>query len=83
MEKFGNFEIFACVTAGVTNAQRIGVDKAGYIERDRGEFKGLGTINTIVLTNAYTSSNGKKYNYYNGSKDYSSSRFRYKKFIQS
>ena len=52
MEKFGNFEVFVCVTAGVTNAQRIGVDKAGYIERDKGEFKGLGTINTIVLTNA-------------------------------
>lgn len=51
-EAFQDVKICACVTAGVkTNAQRIGVDKAGSVEK-QGKFKHLGTINIIILTNA-------------------------------
>jgi len=52
-EKYDGIRIFACVTAEVKiNAQRIGVDKAGSIERD-GKFRRLGTVNIIILTNAF------------------------------
>ncbi len=51
-EAFQDVKICACATAGVkTNAQRIGVDKASSVEK-QGEFKHLGTINIIILTNA-------------------------------
>ncbi len=51
-EEYQEFEVFAAATAGVkSNAQRIGVDKAGSLERN-GRFESLGTINIIVLTNA-------------------------------
>lgn len=52
MEGFQNIKICVCVTAGVkSNAQRIGVDKSGSMERES-KFKHLGTINIILLTNA-------------------------------
>lgn len=51
MEEYENIKIYVCVTAGVkSNAQRIGMDKAGSIEIE-GEFISLGTINIILLTN--------------------------------
>ncbi len=51
-EEYQEFKVFALVTAGIkSNAQRIGVDKAGSLERE-GIFETLGTINIIVLTNA-------------------------------
>lgn len=51
-EEYQEFKLFALVTAGTkSNAQRIGVDRAGSLERE-GEFETLGTINVIVLTNA-------------------------------
>jgi len=51
-EEYQEFKVFALVTAGTkSNAQRIGVDKAGSLERE-GKFETLGTINVIVLTNA-------------------------------
>ena len=51
-EEYLEFKVFALVTAGTkSNAQRIGVDKAGSLERD-GRFETLGTINVIILTNA-------------------------------
>jgi len=51
-EEFQEFRLFALVTAGTkSNAQRIGVDRAGSLERE-GKFETLGTINVIVLTNA-------------------------------
>lgn len=54
-EEYLEFKVFALVTAGTkSNAQRIGVDKAGSLERD-GRFETLGTINVIVLTNALLS----------------------------
>jgi adenosylcobinamide amidohydrolase len=54
-EEYLEFKVFALVTAGTkSNAQRIGVDKAGGLERD-GRFESLGTINVIVLTNALLS----------------------------
>ena len=44
--------VLAFVTAGVeTNALRLGVDKAGNIER-KGQFEPVGTINTIVITSS-------------------------------
>jgi adenosylcobinamide amidohydrolase len=52
MEEYDDFKVYACVTAGVkSNAQRIGVDKAGNIEKEGG-FKPLATVNIIILTNA-------------------------------
>jgi len=54
-EEYQEFKVFALVTAGTkSNAQRIGVDKAGSLERE-GRFESLGTINVIVLTNALLS----------------------------
>ena len=51
-EEYQEFKVFALVTAGTkSNAQRIGVDRAGSLERE-GKFETLGTINVIVLTNA-------------------------------
>ncbi len=51
-EEFEEFRVCAFVTAGVrSNAMRIGLDKAGSVERN-GRFETLGTINTILLTNA-------------------------------
>ena len=51
-ENFEELWVLAFVTAGVsTNAMRIGMDKAGTMERD-GAFDKVGTINTIVLTSA-------------------------------
>ena len=51
-EEYQEFKVFALVTAGTkSNAQRIGIDKAGSLERE-GRFESLGTINVIVLTNA-------------------------------
>jgi adenosylcobinamide amidohydrolase len=51
-ESFQELWVLAFVTAGVkTNALRLGVDKAGNIER-KGQFKPVGTINTIVITSA-------------------------------
>lgn len=51
-EEYREFKVFALATAGTkSNAQRIGVDKAGSLERE-GRFERLGTINVIVLTNA-------------------------------
>jgi len=50
-ESFKEFRVCAFVTAGVgSNAMRIGVDKAGSVERE-GKFERVGTINTIALTN--------------------------------
>lgn len=50
--RFEASRVCVFVTAGVdSNAMRIGVDKAGTVERD-GRFQELGTINTIVVTNA-------------------------------
>lgn len=44
--------VLAFVTAGVrTNALRIGKDRAGHIERN-GQSQKLGTINTVLFTNA-------------------------------
>ena len=44
--------VLAFVTAGIkTNAMRIGKDRASGIERN-GQFEKVGTINTILLTNA-------------------------------
>ncbi len=52
-QKYDNTEIYACVTAGAkSNAQRIGMDKAGSIEKE-GKFERLGTINIIIITNAW------------------------------
>ncbi len=54
-EEYLEFKVFALVTAGTkSNAQRIGIDRAGSLERD-GRFETLGTINVIVLTNALLS----------------------------
>ncbi|MFP3975222.1 MAG: adenosylcobinamide amidohydrolase [Dehalococcoidia bacterium] len=51
-EELQEFRVSAFVTAGVSsNAMRVGVDRAGGIERN-GKFEMQGTINTIVLTNA-------------------------------
>jgi len=51
-EEYLEFKVFALVTAGTkSNAQRIGIDRAGSLERD-GRFETLGTINVIILTNA-------------------------------
>ncbi len=51
-EEYLEFKVFALVTAGTkSNAQRIGIDRAGSLERE-GRFESLGTINVIVLTNA-------------------------------
>ena len=51
-EEYQEFKVFALATAGTkSNAQRIGVDKAGSLEKD-GRFETLGTINVIALTNA-------------------------------
>lgn len=50
-DEFEEFRVCVFVTAGVkSNAIRVGVDKAGYVERG-GKFIRLGTINTIILTN--------------------------------
>ena len=52
VEEYEELNVSAFVTAGVeSNAMRIGVDKAGSMERE-GKFEQLGTINTILLTNA-------------------------------
>ena len=52
VEEFEEFKVCAVVTAGVeSNAMRVGIDKAGSIEREDG-FERIGTINTILLTNA-------------------------------
>ena len=49
-EVFEELWVLAFVTAGVsTNAMRIGIDKAGTIERN-GAFDKVGTINTILFT---------------------------------
>lgn len=51
-EEFEDFKVYAFVTAGVkSNALRIGTDKATRLERN-GKFERLGTINTIILSNA-------------------------------
>jgi len=52
LEEYEELKVYAFVTAGVeSNAMRVGVDKAGSIEMD-GRFEQIGTINTIILTNA-------------------------------
>lgn len=52
-EEYRDMKICACVTAGVkSNAQRIGVDKAGGMEVGEGKFESIGTVNIIVVTNA-------------------------------
>ena len=52
VEEFEEFKVCAFVTAGVKSyAMRVGVDKAESIERE-GKFEQIGTINTILLTNA-------------------------------
>ncbi len=52
-EEYEDFRVYACVTAGAkSNAQRVGVDKAGSVEKEEGKFERLGTVNIIVLTNA-------------------------------
>lgn len=52
VEEYGELNVSAFVTAGVeSNAMRIGVDKASGMERE-GKFEQIGTINTILLTNA-------------------------------
>ena len=52
VEEYEELNVSAFVTAGVeSNAMRIGVDKAGGMERE-GKFEQIGTINTILLTNA-------------------------------
>lgn len=54
-EVFDGFVVYAFVTADVeTNAMRIGVDRGTSLERE-GEFENVGTINIVVLTNAYLS----------------------------
>ncbi len=54
-EEYREFKVFALVTAGTSsNAQRIGVDRAGSLERE-GRFETLGTINVIALTDALLS----------------------------
>ncbi len=54
-EVFDGFEVNAFVTADVeTNAMRIGMDRGTSVER-KGKFETIGTINIIVLTNAYLS----------------------------
>ena len=51
-ECYNNLCVQACVTAGFKhNAMRVGMDKAGGIEKN-GKFNKVGTINTVVLTNA-------------------------------
>lgn len=51
-EEYLEFKVFALVTAGTkSNAQRIGIDRAGSLERE-GRFESLGTINVMILTNA-------------------------------
>ncbi len=51
-EVFEELWVLAFVTAGVkSNAMRVGKDKASDIERN-GQFEKVGTINTILLTNA-------------------------------
>lgn len=51
-EVYEELWILAFVTAGVkTNAMRIGEDRTSYIEPN-GQFEKVGTINTILLTNA-------------------------------
>jgi adenosylcobinamide amidohydrolase len=51
-ESYQELWVLAFVTAGVkSNALRLGVDKAGNIER-KGQFEPVGTINTIVITSA-------------------------------
>jgi len=51
-EAYQELWVMAFVTAGVkTNAMRIGKDRASDIERD-GQFEKIGTINTVLLTNA-------------------------------
>lgn len=51
-ERFDWLSVYAIVTAGIRyNAMRVGVDKAGCIEKD-GRFEDLKTVNTIILTNA-------------------------------
>lgn len=52
-EIFQDIEVCACVTAGVkSNAQRIGIDKAGYIEIKKDVFEPIGTVNIIILLNS-------------------------------
>jgi len=52
LEECEELKVYAFVTAGVeSNAMRVGVDKAGSIEID-GRFEQIGTINTVLLTNA-------------------------------
>jgi adenosylcobinamide amidohydrolase len=52
VEEYEELNVSAFVTAGVeSNAMRIGVDRASGIERE-GKFEPVGTINTILLTNA-------------------------------
>jgi adenosylcobinamide hydrolase len=52
VDAYQELRVSAFVTAGVeSNAMRIGVDKAGGMERN-GKFERFGTINTILLTNA-------------------------------
>ncbi|MCK4403010.1 MAG: adenosylcobinamide amidohydrolase [Dehalococcoidia bacterium] len=54
-EEYLEFKVFALVTAGTkSNAQRIGIDRAGSLERE-GRFETLGTSNVIILTNALLS----------------------------
>jgi len=52
-KSYQEFTVCCLTTAGVKgNAQRMGVDKASWVERD-GEFVNvLGTINIVLLTNA-------------------------------
>ena len=51
-ESYQGCWVLAFVTAGVkSNALRLGVDKAGNIER-KGQFEPVGTINTIVITSS-------------------------------
>jgi adenosylcobinamide amidohydrolase len=51
-ESYQELWVLAFVTAGVeTNALRLGVDKAGNIER-KGQFEPVGTINTIIITSS-------------------------------
>ena len=51
-ESYQECWVLAFVTAGVkSNALRLGVDKAGNIER-KGQFEPVGTINTVVITSS-------------------------------
>jgi len=52
-ESFEEFKVCCLATAGVkSNAMRIGVDRAGSVERE-GKFERLpGTVNIVLLTNA-------------------------------